>query len=1116
MRSEWVVLQEQPKMLESQQNVRMMKHSLISESALESSLPSKCKEESSLSHPPRQPLSLPKHSSCHSSAAAGASPMVGTGKYFRPKLNWNKHGQWSILYGREQQVQQLQDMFLRRVSNSKNVRPELCLVAGKSGTGKSVLVQRALKALVQEDYEGMFLLGKFDQRQTPEPYGPIAVALTQLVLCLQQRDTTHSLGHAFLEQIGMEAFHVLCGLVPSLGPLVLKNTRTGDKDEKKNPTSFFSLSAQQDRLKGALAKLFQVVASKESPVVLVLDDLQWADMGSLHLLESLIANESKIEGLMVVGICRDNEVSYSHQFASVLRRLEDEKGASIVHIDVPNLPLEDANSLVAHVLQQTPAVCLPLTQVIHYKTQGNVLFMLYYLKALYEEGVLMAEHMIDNNTQSNGTAASYQLVWNDAHWQGGFHSLDIVDLVAFQIKRLPLKCQKILIMASCLGAEFDSSMLSLLLNGSTNVTMLSDGMDLALALQDAVDAQMAVKQMNRPGKFAFSHDRVQQASYALIPEEERTMMHVTIGRTLYEGLTPTELQENLFLVVNQLILGIPLLTSEVDKNGLAALALDAGTKASKAGDFATARMYFQTGVDLLGPRHWRDEYHLSLNLFNSLAEADLSCDEFEKLDSTIDEILMNCRSPRDEIQPNVTRILSLSERGQFAEALQVGFRVLSETLGESFPSKPRPVYLIMDIVKLQKKLKAKSDEELLSLPPMDNHYKMAAMHVLAHMAASAYCGGPDWFPFILCRLVNLSLKYGLSDASGFGLVSYAMIMTHVGDYDQACRFAELGHKMVLRDEYARSKWFSRVQFLVYAAIYPWKKPILESLDHLPAGIAAGLDSGDYESAAMTAYSNSMSRYIGGEQLSVVESRLDQYMIFIRQYRKGPWLSLSLLLQRFLLNVLGKTSDPKILERQEEGHACICPVKDDKMSFQLQDSTWAALQMVLAYHFGDIDLALKHRKIVKSFEETCKSTNFIIVHYFYDAMTLLEAAHLSKRRKRIASARRVLKKLEKMAAHQSYVQPMVYLLKAEMQILNKNLKKSMEWYGMAQAKAKEEGAMEYHALAFERAAMAQRRLCGCAEESQKLMNRAIELYEEWGAVAISNYLRLREQHVDYPK
>ena len=1015
-------------------------------------------------------------------------------------LNWT-FLERGFLYGRDREVKQLQEAFERRISTRKKA-PELCLVAGKSGTGKSILVKKALHELV-EDHDGAYILGKFDQLKNPEPYGPFVVALTQLVIVLQQRyvQVEGGLKQLMLDQVGLESCYVLCSLVSGLSQVL-------GLDQKQ--TSFFALSAQQDRLKVALKKFFQVICSNETPVVLVMDDLQWSDVGSLQLLEHLVSEESSIEGLMVVGICRDNEVPWDHNFCAMLRRLEDEKGAKIDHIAITNLSLDVANTLASEVLSQPPQMCLSLTEIIHTATGGNAFFMLHYFKTLHQEGVLVSEQVDrsggDEYTRSFGT--NYQWLWDNDKWVARFHNLDMVDLVAFQIKRLPAECQQLLMTASCLGAEFDVSMLNLLLNGKSDVT-LSDNINMLRALQTLVKEQMVVKQLHRSGKFAFAHDIIQQASFALVPQEERAMSHITIGRALFEGLSQKEIQENLFLVVNQMILGIPLLCTETDKHGLATLALEAGKKASRASDLERALTYYQIGVGLLQNRHWRDEYHLSLDLFNSLAEAQAFCGHFDSMDMTLEEAISNCRSENDKIRSKTTRIHSLTARLRFREALGQGFQIIS-SLGEKLPASPSILCLIVELVKVKRLLRGKTDADLLNLPTIENSKKKSAIEVLSILEISAFCGNPDYFPLMVLRMMKLTLKYGKSDEAPIVFAPYGMILAALGEYDEAYRFGQLSLRLMDQSENARRKWFPCASFIVHAAINPWKIPGREAVKEFPQIIAGCMEICDYDCAVYSAYSYCINDYLVGNRIPVIEERLEQHMEFIRRFQQGPWLALSLLARQFLLNLMDETRDPLLLDFRsedcEEGRDYRAPTSGDKFSFQLQESTLVTHKLVLAYHFGDLPLALGCAKAVRAFEDTCKSTTLVIRQYFFDGMTALEAAHFGQRRKHLKTGRGILKKLGRLTALQADFLPYVSLLQGEIETLNKkNPKKAMEWFEKAMQQSSEGGARQIHALAYERAAIAQQRL-GTEDKARVLMMKAIGLYDEWGAHAVSAHLK----------
>ncbi|CAB9512265.1 Protein tyrosine kinase [Seminavis robusta] len=1052
------------------------------------------------------------------------------------ELDWSflKKGR---LYGRDAEMEQLQQAFHRRLDlaeaaeensssahgsfvsfntgsstgtltgiGTSNMGPELVLVSGKSGTGKTVLVKQALQKLVVEEHDGHFVLGKFDQLQTPEPYGPFVAAFTQLLIVLEQSyfQNMDGLRNRILHRVGMDACRVLCCLVPALGRLL------GIQQDKS--TSNVVLSTQQERLKVALKKFFQAICSSSVPLVLTLDDLQWADSGSLSLLETLVSES--IPGLVVVGICRDNEVPWHHSFAGMLRRLEDDKGARIVHIEVVNLHMEATNELLADMLHQPQDACQPLAQVIHSKSEGNVLFILQVLKTLFAEEVLVKQR-IDTQRRRPGSERQYQWLWHQDQWDESFANLDIVELVSYQIRHLPDSCQRLLQTAACIGAEFDLSTLTKLLDNSsddmssTSNSSTDDSIRQVLAI--ALEEQMIVQQMHRPNKYAFSHDRIQQSAYFLIPEQERPMAHLAVGRSLLQTFTEEELQENLFLVVNQLVWGIPLLTTEVDKNGLAELCLRAGQKASGASDFETALKYFRTGSELLANRHWRDEYHLSLDLFNRLAEAQSACRDIEGMNRTLDEILEHCRSSNDKVTPHLTRMFSLGSRSMFQEAIDIGFHVL-DSLGERMPSKPRLIYLIADLVKVKGRLKGKTDKDIMDLPMMDLDYKNkgVAISVLNMLCLYAFCARQDYYGLLILRMVKLTLKYGLCRESSYAFACYGMVLCALGEFDDAYRYAQLSLQLLEQDKSMGGGLHPRVNFVVYAAIAPWKQPLRSTLDAIRGTIASAMDTCDHECFVYSAYTLGIQVYLSGENLAATEEELNQHMEIMAHFKQGPWLLLASMLRTVLRNWQGKSEDPLALE-----FASDMQDSSNKFDFQLQVSTLNAHRLCLSYHFGDIDSALATAKIVRSFEKDTKFTFFGTNMYLYDGLTSLEAACCrGKKRKRLAHAKSVLKKLETLSNHcPENLLPHVYLLRGEVQAVKGNLLNAIDLLKKASDYAASEHNLQLQALANERAAIAYQRIGGDSESAvgaaSALLERAITLYDEWGAAAV--VVHLKEKH-----
>ena len=298
----------------------------------------------------------------------------------KPHLNWDFLSSGEI-FGREEEIEAIRTTFFRRITsktgNGTNEQfhgPEFVLVSGNAGVGKTSLVMTALGELMK-DHRGDLICGKFDQLQLPrEPYGPFTDALTDLALSLSELSSCDLLllQQRLISCIGVEGCHSLTNLVPALNVVL--------GIEEGNVASLKIHDAQKDRFKVAFQRFFEVVCA-ERPVCLVVDDLQWADFGSLDLLES-IASRS-IRGLFIVGICRSNEVTWHHDFAGMLRRLEDNNGVCITHIEVDCFSVGTTVTLLSEILRTPPNMCQALAAVIHRRSEGNCFVMIVLISALY-------------------------------------------------------------------------------------------------------------------------------------------------------------------------------------------------------------------------------------------------------------------------------------------------------------------------------------------------------------------------------------------------------------------------------------------------------------------------------------------------------------------------------------------------------------------------------------------------------------------------------------------------------------------------------------------------------------------------------------------------------------
>src|ERR1700676_5032772 len=479
------------------------------------------------------------------------------------------------LYGREREIETLLAAFDRVVTSG---RPELVLVSGYSGIGKSAVVNELHKALVPQ--RGLFASGKFDQYKRDIPYATLAQAFQSLIRPL--------LGKSDAELAGWrdalrEALHpngrLVIDVVPELKLLI----------GEQPPVQELPPQQAQGRLQLVFRRFLGVFAQPEHPLTLFLDDLQWLDAATLDMLVDLLT-QADLQQLLVIGAYRDNEVDSAHPLMRKLDAIR-KAGAFVQEISLAPLAREDLGRLIADTLSCMPAAAAPLARLVHDKTGGNPFFAIQFISALAEEGLLRFDH----------DAARWHWELDRVHAKG--YTDNVVDLMVGKLTRLPLETQAALQQLACLGNVAEITMLSIVL-GKSNEDVRSD-------LWDAVRLDL-VKHLD--GSYKFIHDRVQEAAYSLIPERLRAEAHLRIGRLLAAHSPAEKREEAVFEIVNQLNRGAALVTSRDEREQLAEFNLLAGQRAKTTTAYAAAITYLAAGAALLPEDSWDRRHELTFAL----------------------------------------------------------------------------------------------------------------------------------------------------------------------------------------------------------------------------------------------------------------------------------------------------------------------------------------------------------------------------------------------------------------------------------------------------------------------------------------------------------------------
>jgi PAS domain S-box-containing protein len=744
------------------------------------------------------------------------------------------------LYGREREIKTLLASFDRVVANGT---PELVLVSGYAGIGKSSVVNELHKALVPP--RGLFASGKFDQYKRDIPYATLGQAFQSLVRSLLTQSEAE-LGRwrdSLLEALGPNG-QLIVNLVPELELVI----------GKQPPVPDLPPQDMQNRFQMVFRRFLRVFASKEHPLALFLDDLQWLDAATLDLLEHLVTH-SEVRHLLLVGAYRDNEISPSHPLLRTLDAIR-KAGPFVQEISLAPLAHEHLGQLIADTLRCEPESVALLAQLVHQKTDGNPFFAIQFISALAEEGLLRFDHDV----------AGWRWDLDRLHAKG--YTDNVVDLMVGKLTRLPIQTQAALQYFACLGNIAGTTMLSIVLQSS----------------QEQVDAALwpAVRLglVERPAQaYKFAHDRMQEAAYSLLSDELRAEFHLLIGRLLLAQTLPEQREELIFEIVNQLNRGTALITSRDEREELAELNLLAGQRAKASTAYASALIYLSAGVALLPEDSWEHRHGLTFALELHRAECEFLTGDLAAAEEGLLQLWARAESLVDKAAVTRLRLDLYTTLRRSDRAVEICLDYL-RSVDINWSSHPTSNEVLLEYEQMWRQLGTRSIEDLADLPPIDDPVCRATLDVLTSLQAPARFTDQNLPRLVAGRMANFSLEQGNSDASSLGYAWVGQLLTRFGDFEAGFRFGRLGLNLV--DERGLDRFKARVYLVFGHSISPWNNQLRTGVEWLRRAFDAGEQTGDLTFAAYARNSLITLRLAAGDTLGDVQREADSALAFVRK------------------------------------------------------------------------------------------------------------------------------------------------------------------------------------------------------------------------------------------
>ncbi len=749
------------------------------------------------------------------------------------------------LYGRAREIETLLAAFDRVVAGGA---PELVLVAGYSGIGKSSVVNELHKPLVPP--RGLFASGKFDQYKRDIPYATLAQAFQSLVRPLLGKGEAELARwrDAFREALGPNG-RLIADLVPELALIM------GDQP----PVPALPPQEAQRRFQLVLRRFIAVFARPEHPLALFLDDLQWLDAATLDLLEDLLS-QPDVRHLMLIGAYRDNEVGSTHP---LMRKLESIRRAGAIVHEIVLAPLapEDLERLICDSLNCDSERGAPLAQLVHEKTVGNPFFAIQFISELAEEALLTFDY----------SAARWSWDVNRIHAKG--YTDNVVDLVLGRLSRLPDDTQEALQQLACLGNSAEFGLMRLVYHDSHE--------EMHVRLWQAVRAGLIFRAET---SYRFLHDRVQEAAYSQIPESSRAAAHLRVGRLLAERSPRSEIEEKIFDIVNQLNRGSNLIASAAERTHLAELNLIAGRRAKASTAYASALNYLAAGRALLPVDGWDNNPKLVFAIEYLMAECELLTASMVPAENRLSMLAEHAKRGRDVAAVTGLRLRLYTTMDRSDRAVEVCLEYLRRG-GTNWSPHPTTDEVRREYDRIWSQLGSRQIEDLIDLPLMTNSDVLDALEVLTDLVTPALFFDENLSSLVICRMVNLSLSHGNTDGSCFAYVRLAMIAgPRFGNYRDGFRFGRLGCELVERRGLKRYQ--ARTYMCFGDIVMPWTRHVRTGRDLVRRAFDASNEIGDLTFAAYSCNHLITNLLAAGDPLEETQLEAEKGLAFAKAIRFG--------------------------------------------------------------------------------------------------------------------------------------------------------------------------------------------------------------------------------------
>lgn len=982
------------------------------------------------------------------------------------------------LYGRKEEIKALLSTF-ESVSLGA---AEMMLVAGYSGVGKTSLIEEIHRPIVKR--RGYFISGKFDQYRKDVPYASLIQALRKLVryLLTESDDRVRLWKERLLAALG-DLGKIITDVIPEL-TLIL-----GPQPEV---LTLAGVEAQR-RFNDLFEKFLGVFCTQEHPLVLFLDDLQWADPASLKLIRVLMTGKAE-RYLMIVGAYRDNEVTPSHPLMLTLDEIGKKKAFTTLTLS----PLEpaDAAELIADTLDDRLDRTGELAALVQSRTGGNPFFLTQFLSSLY------ANRMLDFDPEKR------QWQWDLAKIRQLSGSDNVVELMVAKINKLPEITQELMMLASCLGNQFDLSTMAVI--AKTSPAEVVKGMwgavleELVVPLSESYRLfQWSHEEEGTADpsavSYRFFHDRIQEAAYSKLSVERRKEIHLEAGRLILANAPEEAVSERIFDIVNHLNFSESLLTERDERERLGRLNLSAGKKAKAGTAYEAALAYLTRGMTMLTEAGWDRHYDVMYELYRERIECEFLCGNLAESERVFQLAAERTKTKREtgELYELMIRICHINY--DYARGIELGKEGL-RLFGIEIPDDPEAyAKALEEALAFIKGYMAENDIlDLENAPAMEDADHITCCGLIHELWACLFMAGHDQVLLPVLVLIRLSVTHGQSSVTAVGHIFYALILSMQQDYDNSYAFGRLAMK--LKEKYFNPLLAPKVHNSFCNFVNHYKNHLKTNIPIYEESYGYCVQSGEIWWGAWAASFIRTGMLVKGDSLDEVWAVGNKYADYIESSEFAPLVLVMRAEQAKVSNLMDETGTKLSIDTESFDEAETIAAME-AMPFGLGLFWHYVYRSFSLYLYGENKAALA--AIMKSDENKAHIPNLMMYpdHFFFDALIIAANFEDFTEEEKARYRERLDADIAQMALWRKHCPENFLhrhlLMSAERARMDGEDLVAMELYEAAAEAARENGYLHHGALANE---LAGKFFLGMGSEkaARGYLTEARYLYLRWGA------------------